>query len=234
VEYTYNNFRSLLCYVLFGPLRVYVSWHSKLALQGVEEGSNYLQHRSASRKRRREGNSVPGGITGPPCPWGIEIRGPDPPGCWSLECETIKCAHESCCYPLLPMRSLNGPESMSGLKPDLTWAEPKRIELSGEELVSSLLEWGELRVENWEWKKKENTIMKIRNEKERDRRAATEDRKSLMLTSPVPNRMLVSLSCALRHDSSKNFPLLEMYCGPAFLVQKSLKTASLSQSDTHS
>jgi demethoxyubiquinone hydroxylase (CLK1/Coq7/Cat5 family) len=32
-----------------------------------------------------------------------------------------------------------------------------------------------------------NTIIKIRNEEERDNRSAIEDGQSLMLTSPVPN-----------------------------------------------
>jgi hypothetical protein len=41
-------------------------------------------HRSsANRRRRRKGNTVPGGITGPPCYWGIYIRGPGPPG-WGV------------------------------------------------------------------------------------------------------------------------------------------------------
>jgi hypothetical protein len=39
--------------------------------------------------------SVPGGITGPPCSWGIQIRRPGPPGWESLESETVKCGHES-------------------------------------------------------------------------------------------------------------------------------------------
>jgi hypothetical protein len=35
-------------------------------------GELEYHHRSpASRKRRRKGNPVPGGITGPPCSWGI-------------------------------------------------------------------------------------------------------------------------------------------------------------------
>jgi hypothetical protein len=55
----------------------------------------YLHRSPASGKRRRKGNPVPGGITGPPCSWGISIQGPGPP-CWgSLESETVKCGHES-------------------------------------------------------------------------------------------------------------------------------------------
>jgi hypothetical protein len=38
----------------------------------------------ASRKGRQKGNPVSGGITGPPCSWGIQIRKPGPPGWGSL------------------------------------------------------------------------------------------------------------------------------------------------------
>jgi hypothetical protein len=52
-------------------------------------------HRNpASRRRRRKGNPVLGNITGPLFPWGMQIRGPGPPGWWSLESETVKCGHE--------------------------------------------------------------------------------------------------------------------------------------------
>jgi hypothetical protein len=34
-------------------------------------GLEYLHRSPASRKRRQKGNPVPGGITGPPCSWGI-------------------------------------------------------------------------------------------------------------------------------------------------------------------
>jgi hypothetical protein len=37
----------------------------------VEGRLKYLHRSPASRKRRRKGNPVPGGITGPPCSWGI-------------------------------------------------------------------------------------------------------------------------------------------------------------------
>jgi hypothetical protein len=33
-------------------------------------GVEYLHCNPASRRRRRKGNPVPGGITGPPCSWG--------------------------------------------------------------------------------------------------------------------------------------------------------------------
>jgi hypothetical protein len=36
-----------------------------------EGGVEYLHRSPASRKRHRIGNPVPGGITGPPCSWGI-------------------------------------------------------------------------------------------------------------------------------------------------------------------
>jgi hypothetical protein len=49
----------------------------------------------ASRRRRRKGNPVPGGTTGPPCSWRIQIRGPGPPGSESLEFEKVKCSDES-------------------------------------------------------------------------------------------------------------------------------------------
>jgi hypothetical protein len=37
---------------------------------GIGTGLQYLHCSSVSRKRRRKGNPVPGGITGPPCSWG--------------------------------------------------------------------------------------------------------------------------------------------------------------------
>jgi hypothetical protein len=40
-----------------------------------------------------KGSQCPGGITGPPCSLGIQIRGPH--GCGSLESETVKYGHES-------------------------------------------------------------------------------------------------------------------------------------------
>jgi hypothetical protein len=43
-------------------------------------GFEYLQRSPARRRRRRKENPVPGGITGPPCSWGMYIREPGPPG----------------------------------------------------------------------------------------------------------------------------------------------------------
>jgi hypothetical protein len=48
-------------------------------------GLEYLHRSPVSRKRRRKGNTVPGGITGPPCSWGIKIRWPGSPGWGSLK-----------------------------------------------------------------------------------------------------------------------------------------------------
>jgi hypothetical protein len=42
--------------------------HTKLKCGG---GLQYLHRSPASRRRRRKGNPVPGGITGPPCSRGI-------------------------------------------------------------------------------------------------------------------------------------------------------------------
>jgi hypothetical protein len=58
-------------------------------------GVEYLHLSPTSRKWRRKGNPVPGGTTGPPCSWGIYIRGPGRPGWDSLEFETVKYGHES-------------------------------------------------------------------------------------------------------------------------------------------
>jgi hypothetical protein len=51
------------------------------------EAGDYLHLSTASSKRRRNGNPVPGGITGPTCSLGIKIRGPGPPGWESLTWE---------------------------------------------------------------------------------------------------------------------------------------------------
>jgi hypothetical protein len=48
-----------------------------------------------SRRKRRKGNPVPGGITGPPCSWRIYIRESGPPGWGILESETAEYVHES-------------------------------------------------------------------------------------------------------------------------------------------
>jgi hypothetical protein len=55
----------------------------------------YLHRSPASRRRRRKGNPVPGGKTGPPCCCGIKIRGPGFVGWGSLEFETVKYGHGS-------------------------------------------------------------------------------------------------------------------------------------------
>jgi hypothetical protein len=49
----------------------------------------------ASCRRRRKGNPVPVGITGPPCSCRIQIQGPGPPGWGNLKTETVKYGHES-------------------------------------------------------------------------------------------------------------------------------------------
>jgi hypothetical protein len=58
-------------------------------------GFEYLYRSHASRRRQTNGNSIPGGILGPPCHWGTQIRGPGPPGWGSLKSETVKCGHKS-------------------------------------------------------------------------------------------------------------------------------------------
>jgi hypothetical protein len=58
-------------------------------------GFQYLHRSHESRRRRRKGNPVPGGITGPPYFWAVKIRGPGPPGWGSLEFETVNYGHES-------------------------------------------------------------------------------------------------------------------------------------------
>jgi hypothetical protein len=58
-------------------------------------GFKYLHRSPASRRRRRKGNPVPGGITGPLCSWERYILGHGPPGWGSLESETVKYGHES-------------------------------------------------------------------------------------------------------------------------------------------
>jgi hypothetical protein len=55
----------------------------------------YFHLSTASRRRRRKGNPVPGGIIGPPCSLRIYIQGPGLPGWASLESKTLKCGPES-------------------------------------------------------------------------------------------------------------------------------------------
>jgi hypothetical protein len=44
------------------------------------DGFEYLHRNPASRRRRRKRNPVPAVITGSQCYWGIQMRGPSPPG----------------------------------------------------------------------------------------------------------------------------------------------------------
>jgi hypothetical protein len=67
-----------------------ISWTSASIIP-CGGGVEYLHRIAASRRRRRKGNPVSGGMTGPPCFWRIWIRGPGPPGWGSLESETVKC-----------------------------------------------------------------------------------------------------------------------------------------------
>jgi hypothetical protein len=43
------------------------------------DGLEYLYRNPASRERQRKCTPVPGGLTEPPCCWGIEIEGSGPP-----------------------------------------------------------------------------------------------------------------------------------------------------------
>jgi hypothetical protein len=47
-------------------------------------GLEHLHRSPAISRRRRKGNPVPGGLTGPACHWGTQIQGPGPPG-WGLD-----------------------------------------------------------------------------------------------------------------------------------------------------
>jgi hypothetical protein len=83
--------------------------------------------------------------------------------------------------------------------------------------------------------KKVSTIIKVRNEEERDSRAATEDRVTnadtvcLQLDSfSVPCTGSSSLYVTNAVKTSRDI------LWPGFLAQKSIYTASLSKSDTHS
>jgi hypothetical protein len=51
-------------------LNIYVLLRRTLVLRLSRVGSN-TSASPASRRRRRKGNTVPGGITGPPYAWGI-------------------------------------------------------------------------------------------------------------------------------------------------------------------
>jgi hypothetical protein len=69
-----------------------ISFRMKSILCGG--GVEYLHRSPDSRRMRRKGSSVSGGITGPPCSWGILIRGATPPGWGSLESVTEKRGRE--------------------------------------------------------------------------------------------------------------------------------------------
>jgi hypothetical protein len=50
---------------------IYSNHNALKSLDPSGGGLEYLHRSPASRKTRRKGNPVPGGITGPPCSWGI-------------------------------------------------------------------------------------------------------------------------------------------------------------------
>jgi hypothetical protein len=106
-------------------------------------------------------------------------------------------------YCLVPIDSLSGPEAMRVLKHGLIQAEKNRSERRG--IGVSPVRMGR------------NTLIKITYKEERDSTAVTEDRQSLMLTSPVPNwiafRPAHRLQFTLRHERSKKFSLSETFCG---------------------
>jgi hypothetical protein len=94
---THVTTSSKVCYALFvsGPPRIYASRHRRLALQCVEEGSNYLHRSPANRKMQRKGNVVPGGYNWATLFLGHINTGTWAPGWGSLESQTVKCGHES-------------------------------------------------------------------------------------------------------------------------------------------
>jgi hypothetical protein len=93
VEYIYNNFfKSLLSYVLFGTPRIFESRHSRLALQGVEEGS--ITSTVALPVVKGDGQCQ--GYNWPTLFLRDINTGTWAAGWGSLESETVKCGHESC------------------------------------------------------------------------------------------------------------------------------------------
>jgi hypothetical protein len=80
-------------------------------------GVEYLHRSPASRTKRRKGNPVPGGITGPPRSWAIKIRGPGPPGWESLKSERVKCCHESRGSRTWEWMCLRGPAAIANYRP---------------------------------------------------------------------------------------------------------------------
>jgi hypothetical protein len=84
-----------LC-LLCGPCRVFIKGQSQKTRPNIPCGGGieYLQSITASRRRRRIGNSVPGDKTGSPCSLGIWMREPGLPDWGNLESDTVKCGHE--------------------------------------------------------------------------------------------------------------------------------------------
>jgi hypothetical protein len=106
-------------YATCGPPRIYASRRSRLALQGVEVGSNYFHHSSASRKSRRKGNPVKGG-----CNWTTLFLGDIntrtwAPGWGSFESKRVKCGHESCGILTWEWMRWRGPAATVNDKPIL-------------------------------------------------------------------------------------------------------------------
>jgi hypothetical protein len=101
-------------YKLYGPN----TWCLIPCGGGVE-----YHHRSpASRRRQRKGNPMSGDITGPPCAWGIYVRGPGPPG-WGgggFKPETVKCGHESRGTRTWEWLRLRGPATIVNDRPILS------------------------------------------------------------------------------------------------------------------
>jgi hypothetical protein len=82
--------------LLYGPCRDVLS--SPLSLMNRRPcggGVEYLHRSSASRRRRRKWNPLPGGITGPPSPWGILNARAWPFRLRKYESETVKYGYES-------------------------------------------------------------------------------------------------------------------------------------------
>jgi hypothetical protein len=120
-EYTYNNFfRSLLCYFfLFDPPRIHASRNSRLALQGVEKGSNYLHRSPASRESDGKRTQLRG------YNWATLFLGDINTGIWapvwgSLESETVKYGHEPCGTRTSEWMRWRGPAAIVNDKPILS------------------------------------------------------------------------------------------------------------------
>jgi hypothetical protein len=114
---THVTTSSKVCYALFvfGPPRIYASRHRRLALQCVEEGSNYLHRSPANRK----GTQCRG------YNWATLLLGYINPGTWapvlgSLESETVKYGHESCGARTWEWMLWRGPTAIINDKPILS------------------------------------------------------------------------------------------------------------------